>query len=770
MKNMKFKQLIHTSLLSGLITVMTAGQANAVPPTDSVAVSVTGELTVLYRDDFKNKRADLQYFIEDKLNNTRYQLQFEGTPPGHLRSGITVKVHGKAKGKEVYLSADGVDSSGDAVAPTTIAVTGEQKTLVMVANFTDTSVSCPIQDINDLMFTDAADQSIDDLYQETSHGDIWLTGQVMGPYNINYASSACDYNAWGQAADTAARASGVEPDNYDRKVYVLPPNGCPAAGIGTVGGNPSSAWIFYCNVADVFGHEFGHNLGMHHAATPSSEYGDNTDIMGIGQNRLRQINAPHKEQMGWLPGIQIAAIDQTGYYDIAPLELDAANALAPQALKISKPDTNEYYYLSYRRSIGFDANLSPSQYLDRLSVHRYPGDGSSSKTHLLALPADGESFVDAINGITVTQLSHNDDYVTVEVSLDGSEPTPTCTTSIPQLNLSPTGQSATAGNTLNYSVQLSNQDSTACAASIFNLNASIPSGWTGSVSPASLSLAPGQSGTATLSVTSPSSAIANSYSLGVNVNDSNEASHAVSGSASYTVVATCTRSIPALGITPASQNGDPGTTRAYSITLANTDTTGCNASTFDLSRILPGWSGSLSPNSLTLSPGESGSATLSVTAPDTAEPGSYTLQVQVSDSQETAHNASNNATYVVNDTTPAADTEAPTAPTGLVASDNFKQVSLSWSPSSDNVAVLGYGVLRDGVLIADVSDTSYTDTGGADGVVYAYSVLAYDAAANLSQESDAVMAGKVKTKAKGGDGGSGGTGGNGGTKGKGRTK
>jgi len=765
MKKLKCMQLIHVSFLTGLIALLLAGQAHAAPPEGMVPVSVTGELTVLYRDDFKNKRAELQYFIEDKLNNTRYQLHFEDTPPGQLRSGAKVKVNGKARGKAIYLSADGLHTSADSVAPATLAVNGEQKTLVMVANFSDANVSCPVDEIRDLMFTDAADKSVDDLYQETSHGEIWLTGQVTGPFNINYSSSSCDYSAWGQAADAAARASGVEPDSYDRKVYVLPPNGCPAAGIGTVGGNPSSAWVFYCNVADVFGHEFGHNLGMHHASTPSSEYGDNTDIMGIGQNRLRQINAPHKEQMGWLAGIKIETVTQSGFYDIAPLELNAATALAPQALKIFKPDTNEYYYLSYRRGIGFDANLSPSQYLDRLSVHRYPGDGSASKTQLLALPTDGESFADAVNGITVTQLSHNNDYVTVEVSLDGSEPTPTCSTGIPQLSLSPASQSATAGNTLNYTVQLSNQDSAACAASTFTLNDTVPSGWTGTVSPASLSLAPGQSGTATLSVTSIFSASANSYNLGVNVTDSNEASHAVSGSVSYTVVATCNRNTPALGITPASQSGDPGTTRTYSVSLANNDTTGCSASSFDLSRILPGWSGSLSPNSLTLSPGESGSATLSVTAPGTAEPGSYTLQVQVSDSQESSHFASNNATYVVNDTTPTADTEPPTAPTGLVASENFKQVSLSWSPSSDNVAVLGYGVLRNGTLIADIADTSYTDTTGVDGVVYAYSVLAYDAAANLSQESTPVMAGKAKAKGSGGGSGS-----TDGTKGKGRTK
>mgnify|MGYP001820565351 CR=1 FL=1 len=647
-----FTRLMRAVFITGLITLMLAGRSHAAPPPDSVPISVTGELTVLYMDDFENKRAELQYFIEDKQANRRFRLQFDGTPPGHLRTGETITVRGKAKGKAIYLAANGVDSSNDPVAPATIAVTGEQKTLVMVANFNDSSVSCPINGVRDLMFTDAADQSIDDLYQETSHGNIWLTGQVMGPYNINYSSSTCDYSAWGQAADAAARASGVEPDSYDRKVYVLPPNGCPAAGIGTVGGNPSRAWIFHCSIGDVFGHELGHNLGMHHAATPSSEYGDNTDIMGIGQNRLRQINAPHKEQMGWLPGIQIDTVNQSGTYDIAPLELDAASALAPQALKIAKPDTNEYYYLSYRRGIGFDANLISSLYLDRLSVHKYPGDYSASKTHLLALPADVESYTDSVNGITVTQISHNNDYVTVEVSLDGSGPAPTCTDGAPQLSLSPSSQSADAGSTLNYTIQLTNQDNTACANSTFVLSGNLPTGWSGSVS----------------------------------------------------------------------------------------------------------------PNTVTLSPGEAGSATLSVTAPGTAAPGSYTFQVQTFDNQEPGHAASINASYVVNDTTPANDTEAPTAPGGLAASANTKQVSLAWSASSDNVGVVGYRVYRDGVVIVSTTETGYTDRDGTSNVMYEYTVDAFDAANNASARSAPVTAGKSKAKAKGNDGGTGGG------KGKGRVK
>jgi len=590
---------------------------------DGEAISVTGELTVLYMDDFDNKRAELQYFIEGKQSKKKYKLQFKDTPPGHLRTGTEVQIRGKAKGKEIVLAADGVDSSSSSAAPSVPAVTGEQRTLVMVANFTNATVSCPTSDISDLMFTDSLDQSIDDLYQETSFGAISLSGQVAGPYNINYTKDECEFSTWADAVDAAAQADGVNLAAYERRVYVMPQNACPAAGIGDVGGTPTRAWVFTCAIADVYAHELGHNFNMHHAATPSGEYGDNTDFMGLGQNRLRQVNAAHKEQMGWLPDFQTQLISQSGFYDIAPLELDAASALAPQALRIFKPDTNEYYYLSYRRGIGFDANLIASLYLDRLSVHRYPGDGSARKTYLLALPADGESFSDPDNGITVTTMSHNDDFVTVQVALDGSSPPPpTCTVTSPLVNLSPASQTATAGSNLDYTVNVTNQDSTACETSTFALTSTVPAGWSGTVSLSALSLSPGQSGTATFSVISDAAATAATYDVSVTATDNTEIAHTATGNGSYTIAGACTPVAPSLSVAPGSQNGDPGATLTYTVSLVNNDSADCSGSTFDLSvgSAPAGWTASLSNQSLTLAAGATGSASLSVTSSATAAP------------------------------------------------------------------------------------------------------------------------------------------------------
>jgi hypothetical protein len=252
-----------------------------------------------------------------------------------------VTVQGTAHGSEIVVAAAGGTSLTTVVPATAPTVSGEQKTLVLMANFSNATVGCSAANVRDTLFTDPSTYSIDDLYQESSYGQLWFTGDVYGPYNTNYSTtSPCDYYAWASAAEAAATASGVNLSQYTRRVYVLPSqNSCGYSGLGTIGGSPSQAWIFRCDLHDVFGHELGHNLATQHASTPSNEYGDTSDIMGYSGIGLRHMNAPHKEELGWLQAGQVLTVTQNGTYQIAPLELHPADTVAPQALKIAKRDT-----------------------------------------------------------------------------------------------------------------------------------------------------------------------------------------------------------------------------------------------------------------------------------------------------------------------------------------------------------------------------------------------------------------------------------------------
>lgn len=88
---------------------------------------------------------------------------------------------------------------------------------------------------------------------------------------------------------------------------------------------------------------------------------------------------------------------------------------------------------------------------------------------------------------------------------------------------------------------------------------------------------------------------------------------------------------------------------------------------------------------------------------------------------------------------PAADTQPPSVPMGLTASAvSSSSISLKWTASTDNVAVTGYRVYRDGSSVGAVSLLAYSDTGLQPATAYRYQVSALDAANNESPLSTAV--------------------------------
>src|SRR5262249_29482374 len=82
------------------------------------------------------------------------------------------------------------------------------------------------------------------------------------------------------------------------------------------------------------------------------------------------------------------------------------------------------------------------------------------------------------------------------------------------------------------------------------------------------------------------------------------------------------------------------------------------------------------------------------------------------------------------------DTQPPSVPTGLAASDvSSSQITVSWSASTDDIVVAGYQVFRDGAPVRTTAATSYPDTGLAPFTSYSYTVAAFDYANNVSAPS-----------------------------------
>ncbi|MDR4497435.1 MAG: hypothetical protein MRK02_05865 [Candidatus Scalindua sp.] len=82
------------------------------------------------------------------------------------------------------------------------------------------------------------------------------------------------------------------------------------------------------------------------------------------------------------------------------------------------------------------------------------------------------------------------------------------------------------------------------------------------------------------------------------------------------------------------------------------------------------------------------------------------------------------------------DTTQPSTPANLITTPiSSSQINLSWEGSTDDVAVTGYRIYRDGTQIATTAGTTYQDTGLSVLTTYTYAVSAFDAAANESAQS-----------------------------------
>ena len=116
------------------------------------------------------------------------------------------------------------------------------------------------------------------------------------------------------------------------------------------------------------------------------------------------------------------------------------------------------------------------------------------------------------------------------------EPTPTCTRAEPAFSLAGPTLAVAAGSAVDYTLSLTNKDSSGCSNASFNLARTVPAGWTGTLSTTSMALAPGASGTAVLKVVSPTSATEGSYGIGVGTSSSVGSIHTSSASTTYAVL------------------------------------------------------------------------------------------------------------------------------------------------------------------------------------------------------------------------------------------
>jgi hypothetical protein len=529
----------------------------ALPPEAAALVEqdadADGELEVLHVD-YADASADrYEYALRTAME--RLALHFASAPPTHLMSGTHVRARGLRVGNALALdSASALTVAKATALPNTL---GAQKTLMMLVNFSDLATQ---------PYSVAQAQSVlattSNFDYEASYQQTWLTSTVAGWFTIASTSTTCDYNTIASQAQQAASKAGYVLSNYNRYVYVFPGNACGWWGLGTVGGNPSHAWINtrYGFSLTVLGHEMGHNLGLYHAHSldcgtapyaasgcSMAEYGDVFDLMG-NSGRTPHYNAYQKERLGWLnAGVSpplLTASSQTGTatYAIAPVE-DARDT-RPRAVKIPQNDSctspQKWLYVESRQATGFDAFLAGNtNVLSGVLVHAVT-DGDPNSSNLLDMtPATtawtdsalvaGLSYVDPVRGVAITPQAAGATGATVAVTM----PAASCTHLSPAVALTPASTVWTsAGATVSYTATVTNKDGCGCAASTFDLASALPAGWSASAARTG-SIAPGASGAASVLVTAPAAAVAGIYD--VTFTAANSVAPTVTGKAAGTV-------------------------------------------------------------------------------------------------------------------------------------------------------------------------------------------------------------------------------------------
>jgi chitodextrinase len=114
---------------------------------------------------------------------------------------------------------------------------------------------------------------------------------------------------------------------------------------------------------------------------------------------------------------------------------------------------------------------------------------------------------------------------------------------------------------------------------------------------------------------------------------------------------------------------------------------------------------------------------------------SYTFTVRAKDADGNVSVPSNAVTITTN----GADITPPTPPTLSASGTTSTTTNLSWTGATDNIAVTGYNVYKDGLLIGSTTlATTFNVTGLTPSTTYAFTVKAKDAAGNLSISSNTV--------------------------------
>ena len=381
-----------------------------------IAGTWRGRIEALVVDSTRAGTARTRYFLHTSEEN----FELHGTEGTVLRSGQTVEVAGQAAGR--HLTVSHLTTSAAAPAPSACSAIGDQKAAVILVSFPSKALLSSVTPALVRSSFFGSERTVDTFLRESSFGQTWITGDVLGPYVLD-----ADYFDEPLAIrDAALRAAApfANLTQYTRFFVVAPQgqSGMDSGGMALLGCgqisspqgdlNASSMWmgaesmVGQNEIVDIATHELGHGFGLEHArfadygsdvlgpAGQTSapwdaihEYGDNYSNMG---RNSAQWAAPQKAMLGWLePNTNIKTVTAGGHFTLSPYEITGGN----QVLRVSRgTGSSDWLWLEYRQPQGtFDATLSPALFAGAL-VH-YEDSGLTA-----TLPGiDPQTYTNLVN-------------------------------------------------------------------------------------------------------------------------------------------------------------------------------------------------------------------------------------------------------------------------------------------------------------------------------------------------------------------------------------
>ena len=394
--------------------------------------------------------------IADKFDGTSeiYDLLVDGTrsvrlaiPEDFDRSrlvrGARLRVSGTMLAEDVLEVAD-VSVEAPAPVPAIDPEKRPARRIAWIQVYWDGKSGISKEDAKVRLFT--GDESTNAYYQQISFGEDRLAGDVFGWFQIPNPQGNPDNIA--SAAQQALADYGVALWQYEQFMYYFPFDASFGwAGLANLGDPDFPAqdsWYNGSAGCTVLAQELAHNYGLVHSNSyacldesdqwapysencQESEYGDPFDPMGSGCGHM---NVVQKGAMGWLEGCNSVTAPGSATFNLVPMELPC-NGI--QALRIPIEGTPNYYYLEYRRPLGFDSGF------DGVLVHVARNYGSTNPKILDMFDGPGwylqpgQTYDDHQGRVSFTVVETTPTHAVIDVvfpnagtsppsCMDGSEP------------------------------------------------------------------------------------------------------------------------------------------------------------------------------------------------------------------------------------------------------------------------------------------------------------------------------------------------------------